>query len=267
MEEQEFQDNIIQVNFEQNFKKVKKKFTFKTFLIKSWMYFLVLFIAVFIYFISPLKYVGNVNIIGNEILDEKSVSDLVGYKKNTVFLTLSTNKWEEILLQNQYVSKVEVKKKFFNNIEIRIVEYVTFGCYIKDNEKYLLYNSGYSENVNSSFKNCDGIDIHGLAKVDDEFITNIINTFNEIDEHTILQMSEIVFNYDEKYPNRLKIFMNSLDSDRRGNTIIADLDLLSEKIKTYDTQLEGIRQTYGLNVSGILDYTSISNQVLFTKYE
>ncbi len=267
MENHEPKNEIIDEEFEEEIFNPEDKNTLKLFFSKYWMYFLVVFIIICAYFISPIKNVGEVEIEGNNILSDQEIFDLVNYNKKINFITFSTDKWKNKLVESEYIKSATVKKRFFNKVRIKVEEYMSIGCYVKDGEEYILYDSGYYENSQDTNQMCEGIDIHGLQNASDEFITEASSIFREIDVHVLLQISEIVFNFDEKYPNRIKIYMNPVNMQNKGNTIIAELDLLVSKIKTYDTQLEGIRQTYGSDISGIFYYTNSSNEVLFTKYE
>lgn len=203
--------------------KVKKK-KFKIKRIFRCLLILAILILVFLYLKSiPIK---NIYIIGNNIIPDKEIITISGLDNYPSFFSTSKNKIIKKLLKNEYISKVEIKKKLPSKIYIYITENKVLARY---NNNLLLEDFTTIENK-YNYLDCPII-TNNIDGIKDKFI----KYFNKVDDDILLEISEIEYANNEVDNERFILRMND------GNMVYITLTKV-EKINKYNeiyTKLEG----------------------------
>ena len=83
---------------------------------------LILYICYFIISTIINKKITNIYITGNNIISDKEIISISNLEDYPSFVLTSSNKIKKLLLQNDYIKEVEVTKKIFGKIIIKIKE-------------------------------------------------------------------------------------------------------------------------------------------------
>jgi len=172
----------------------------------------------------------------NKFLDEETKSKLTELILNKNFFFLEKNKLTKILYQNNWVKKVEIRKKLPNIIFINITEYMPIAYYESNKNIYIIHDGFESSSI---VYNTDISDLIRLENVKDfkklkifyDIVTSQFNFFKEIKElHNI-------------YDNRWNIILKNNKIIKLGNydlnkqIKIANLFLTKENIRVLDLRI------------------------------
>lgn len=197
-------------------KKVKKKFSFKKFII-----FLIIIVILYLIVDYALNIkTKNIVILNNNYYTDDEIiytSNIENYPK---FILLSKSKIKRKLKKLDLIEDVDIKKKKGFVLEINIQEKKVL-YFVRSNEEYILSDG-------SHLKNDDTFIVPTLINfVPEEIEKSFIKSFSKIDKNIIEKVSEIEYSktkYDEK---RFLLYMSD------GNEVyinISKMDLLNKYV-------------------------------------
>lgn len=203
--------------------KKKKKRVLKVKNIIIILIVLILFVGIFYYAINmPVE---NIYIVGNEIVSDNEILSLSLLDEYPSFLLTSGKKVEKALLDNDYIEKVEVHKKFGNVIELEIAEYKVVA--VNNDGEIILSNGSVLEN------NYNITDIPRLiSNIEVELIDSFAERFSRIDENILRDISEIEYSPVEVDEDRFLLYMND------GNFVYVTLTKIDKMNKYNDIKDE-----------------------------
>lgn len=105
----------------------------------SLFFFLILFV---LYFQSPLSKIQSIEISGNIHVSSKEIIELSGLKQGTSFWNIKPEKIAEKIKEHNEISKVEVYRKFPNDIKISVSEYTRVAYLLKGTAYYPILETG-----------------------------------------------------------------------------------------------------------------------------
>lgn len=191
-------------------KKLRVKRVFRCLLILGILVLLFLYLRTI-----PIK---NIYIIGNNILSDKEILSISELEDYPPFFTTTKKSIIKKLLDNVYISKVEVKKKLPSKVYIYITENKVLARY---NDSLLLGDATTIDNT-YNYLNCPII-TNNIDEIKDKFV----KYFNKIDNDILLAISEIEYAPNEVDNERFILKMND------GNMVYITL-LRIEKINKYN---------------------------------
>ena len=207
-------------------KKVKVKVTKRKLKIKNIIITLsiILLIASLVIDIAKIP-IKNIYITGNKIINDKtiiSLAELTDYPPylNTYFTNIKTK-----ILKNEYIKKVNIKRKLNRKIYIEIEEYEPIFIY---NDKLVLSSGTSVDNI----YNIDYVPyvINNIDNIYDKFITK----FNKVEKDVLLKISHIEYKPNEVDKERFLLYMidsnyvyitlSKIDKINKYNSIVQELD-------------------------------------------
>ncbi len=243
--------------------KLKSKYTIVNILINKMFYipFLIITVLLIAYFVSPLKNVGKIEVTGFNQLSENEIVDELEIKDNQFFLTLSSKNLEKKLLENELVKEVNINKSLFNKLEVKVTEFERVACILDNDSFYSLYENGRLEAITDGvYTSCDGIVVVDENETtSDDTYTQLGSIIHQIEPNVRKKISQIVLLEDEKFSNRVNVFMSD------GNKVDATLALMLKGMTYYDLYIEKAHNIYGPNTYGTVDLLK-EDQAVFVPY-
>ena len=196
-------------------KKVKKKIKFK---IVPILVFLVVSVLLYfgISFLIETK-IKNIYVNGNKILSDQEIIELAKVDEYPSFYKTLSSTIKKNIKKSPYIKSVKIKKKFFNVLEINVVEYIPL--FVKDN-KLVLENSKSVDIVNCKvpvFSN----------NAEQETIDELIGALLKTKDNIRRQISEIFYSPTEYDKTRFLLFMDD------GNYVYINIGKF-DKLNYYD---------------------------------
>lgn len=206
-------------------KKVKIKVTKKKINLKKIILAIIIIFLIalgVVYFIHiPVK---NIYIVGNNLLNDKKIieeaklDDYPAYV-NTYFLNIENN-----LLKDDYIKNVNITRKFFNKIIIKVEEYKPIAIY-KDE---LILSSG------KKVKNNDIDYVPYIMNNIDAIYDKFVSSFSKVDNDVLLKISHIEYAPNEVDKERFILYMvdnnyvhitlSKIEKINKYNSIVGELD-------------------------------------------
>lgn len=189
-------------------KKIVKKKKIKVFNL------LLLILIVGIIDFCTYKYVtsdiSNIIIRGNKILNDEEILKMANLENYPSFILTSSSKIKNIIEDEPYVKKVNVRKKFYHTIDINIKEYdVLF--FNKTTGKYVLSNS-------HEFSSDKNFRVASLVNyTPDKKYKALIEEMGEVDKEILGKISEIKYQPNEFDKDRFLLLMDD------GNSVYVTL--------------------------------------------
>lgn len=179
-------------------KKVKKKVKIKVlpFLIAL----IVIVILFFLYrFVVSLP-IKNIYIIGNSILSDQEIIEIIGIRDYPSFVKTTKKQIKSNLMKNDYIDDVKVKKSFFNQITIEIDE---AKALFTDGENILVLSN------KKKVENNKNIIVPTLINyTPDTKYEALIEKMSKVNSDILVQISEIMYEPTEQDKDRFKLYMN-----------------------------------------------------------
>ena len=225
-------------------KKVKIRVTKKKINIKKILFVLLILLLIafgIIYFIHrPLK---NIYISGNTIVSDKEIielSELSDYPPyiNTYFMNIQSN-----LRKNDYIKKVQIKRKIAGKIYLEIEEYKPIAIY--KNELILSSKKKVSNKYNINYV---PIVTNDIDSVYDDFVTS----FTKVKADVLFKISHIEYAPNEVDKERFILYM--IDS----NYVYITLSKI-EKINKYNSIVNKLEGKKGIIYLDSGDYVEIKD--------
>ena len=180
---------------------------------------LILYICYFIISTIINKKITNIYITGNNIISDKEIISISNLEDYPSFVLTSSNKIKKLLLQNDYIKEVEVTKKIFGKIIIKIKEKkILFKE--KDTNKLVLEDKTKVDNIYS----IDEVPIL-INTVDSSEYDYFIKKISKVDSNILLKISEIEYAKVDVDKQRFLLYMND------GNYVYITLSKIDNLIK------------------------------------
>ncbi len=190
---------------------------------------LILYICYFIISTIINKKITNIYITGNNIISDKEIISISNLEDYPSFVLTSSNKIKKLLLQNDYIKEVEVTKKIFGKIIIKIKEKkILFKE--KDTNKLVLEDKTKVDNIYS----IDEVPIL-INTVDSSEYDYFTKKISKVDSNILLKISEIEYAKVDVDKQRFLLYMND------GNYVyitLSKIDNLNKYEEIYNS-LEG----------------------------
>ena len=211
-------------------KKLKKKTKIKVIPVLIAL-FLILIIGGIIYYLLSLP-IANIYIKGNNYLTDQEIIEQAKIENYPSFIETTKYRIKKRLLNNDYISEVNVKKKFFNTIVITVKEYNIL--FRKDENKNIVLENGTELNDNNKYS----VPIL-LNYVPDTKYKSFLKHMNRINESVKSEISEIRYYPNEQDDDRFLLHMND------GNLVYLTLTKFSQ-INYYDDVLDQLEGKKGI---------------------
>lgn len=219
----------------------KKRSNFKFILLTASF---LLIISLLLYFQSSYSDIKEIELHGAAIVEDsyyvkqselKLEESLWGFKSSDV---------EKRLLANEWVKTVQVKRKFFNTVQIKIEEWQKVAYISKDGDFFPMLENGFIlEQANS----LEPIDAPIFLKFEDEALRKkLLKELAELDSNVLALISQINATPTNSDPYAITLFMND------GYEVRAEITSLASKLNYYPSIIAQIEQedTYE---KGIID--------------
>ena len=211
-------------------KKLKKKTKIKVKPVLITL-FTVLILGVVIYYVSSLP-ISNIYIKGNNYLNDQTIIELAKIDNYPSFIETTSYRIKKRLLKNDYIKQVKVKKKFFNTIEITVVE--NNILFRKDETKLIVLEDGTELDDNNKYN----VPIL-LNYVPDTKYKSFLKHMNKINDSVKVEISEIRYYPNEQDDDRFLLHMND------GNLVYLTLTKFSQ-INYYEDVLDQLEGKKGI---------------------
>jgi len=211
-------------------KKLKKKTKIKVKPVLITL-FTVLILGVVIYYVSSLP-ISNIYIKGNNYLNDQTIIELAKIDNYPSFIETTSYRIKKRLLKNDYIKQVKVKKKFFNTIEITVVE--NNILFRKDETKLIVLEDGTELDDNNKYN----VPIL-LNYVPDTKYKSFLKHMNKINDSVKAEISEIRYYPNEQDDDRFLLHMND------GNLVYLTLTKFSQ-INYYEDVLDQLEGKKGI---------------------
>ena len=175
--------------------------------------------------------IDNIYINGNEIVQDDEIMDMVNINGYPSFILANRYEMKKILLDNNYIDSVDIKKKFGNILEFEIVEHKVVAS--NKGGKIILSSGEVVDNTYGIY------DIPVLVnEISDEGVYNLfVNKMKGIDRNILRQVSEIEYSPVEVDNQRFLFYMSDKNLVHVSLTKLNKIDKYN-KIKD---KLEGKR--------------------------
>ena len=232
--------DISKVNIQKaNTKKIPKKDNKASKIIKYLSILFLIIIAILLFFMSPIFYIEEIRINGNNIITTNEYIELSNLKIGQNIYKTSKKQIKSNIKKNAYVEKVYVSRKLPNIVEITIQERErTFMLELENNEYAYINNQGYI--LEKDYNKLDYVTITGFSTK----IENII-VGNRLCDEDLKRLENVLKIVDAAQISNLAQYITKIDIQDKSN---------------YKLILEGEKKTVYLG-----DITSISTRMLYLK--
>lgn len=179
---------------------------------------LLFFCGLFYYFVNmPIK---NIYISGNNVVGDNEILSLSKLDNYPSFLLTSSFDIRKLILKNEYVADVVVKKKFGNVLELEIIEYMVIA---KDIDGKVILSNGVSAEDNYNINDIPRL----ISYLDNDVMKNFVEKFSKINDNILRGISEIEYSPVSVDDDRFLLYMDD------GNFVYVTLTKI-EKINKYN---------------------------------
>jgi len=200
-------------------KKVKLKKKFKIALV-------IIFLGLIIFFfMSDYSKVKSIRIVGQEILTEDEVLDVISINKSTQYLFMSTGKVEKEVKTLARVKDVQVSRDLFGNVSIKIKEADPLAYAIIGNKTYEINDVGNIAVVNDEKRKSFLKSLPSVSGFKDEkLLKEFAKEFKDIPNVMLNEISDVILEPQKADPTRLKFVM------QEGILVYVRIEDISSKI-------------------------------------
>lgn len=192
----------------------------------------------FVYYIATLP-IKNIYISGNNYIKDVEIIETAKIKNYPSLIKISRRKVKKNLLKNEFIDKVQIKKKLNGTIKIIVSE-----------SKPLLYDRTNKNIVLLNGKTTNRTDINSkipslINMVPNDIYKKLIKSFEKVDYNIITQISEIEYSPDiinGKTIDPDRFYLRMVD----GNSIYinpVNIKRLNNYFDVYDRLPEGVKGT------------------------
>jgi len=220
-------------------RKKKKKVKIKVLLIT--LIFLILLVILGINLVNlPIK---NIYIVGNNILNDKTIIDEAGLTNYPPIIKTYFNNIEKKILKNDYIKSVKIKRNIKRKITISIEEYKPICIY---KEKLILSST---DSVDNKY-NIDYVPyvINNMDPVYDKFVTK----FTKVNTDVLFKISHIEYVPNDLDDERFLLYM--IDS----NYVYITLSKI-DKLNKYNSIIQKMENKKGIIYLDSGDYVEIKD--------
>lgn len=203
--------------------------------------FFFLLLLCIIYFQSPVSYVKNITVIGNQFVEEEEIIALSEINRRTSIWNLSKDDIAERVLAHDEISNVTIERKLPNTINIIVEEYERVG-YLFHNERYypILETGRYLDALQRQAVPSDAPILIGF--VQGETLAELAAELRKMPSHLIERISEIFHQPTNSDPLAIGLYMTD------GVEVHTSVKDFSNKMAPYPSIATEIAQ----NKNGIL---------------
>ncbi len=179
-------------------KKVKRvKIKFKNVFISL----ILIFSLIVIFYILLNKKINNIYIMGNEILKEQEILELIDFKDYLKYYQINPKKMEKRLKTSLFIESVNVDKSLFS-LNIKIEEYKALWYQEYDNS--IMLSSGESVNVDRKLLGIPSL----VNEINLEYKQKFIDEISKIEDEVFRKISEISYDPSDIDQERFLLYMN-----------------------------------------------------------
>lgn len=196
-------------------------------------------ISIVVYLQSPLSYINEINVVGYQYTKPESIIESSQLSEEVNIWSFRTSEIEEQLNEVPEIKEAIVKRKFPNNIEIRVEE-LDKVAYINEGEFfYPLLENG---NMLDSFRI---VEYQGDAPLlfdftDEEYLMLFTEQLITLPQSIANHISEIYWEPTESNPFSLRLFMND------GYEVIASIRNFSDHMSSYPSIVSQLDEENGI---------------------
>ncbi|SDJ74149.1 cell division protein FtsQ/DivIB [Sediminibacillus albus] len=183
-------------------------------------------ISIVVYLQSPLSQVNNIEINGNQYINNQEIQSLSGLSTDDNFWSVDTDEVVDKISGHPVVEKVEVDKQFPTTIQVTVQEFARVGYVKKDDSFYPVLENGNSL-IDNKMKTAKG-DAPLLNGFDKEtYLQEMTKELQRLPSNIVDLISEITWVPTEENPYRIALYMND------GYEVEGSIRNFSNKMKSY----------------------------------
>ncbi|HHU20594.1 MAG TPA: FtsQ-type POTRA domain-containing protein [Bacilli bacterium] len=209
-------------------------------------------ISIVVYLQSPLSYVNQIHVSGNQYLSEAAIITESELSETVNVWSFKTAKIEEKLEAVSEIKSATVERVFPNNIEIAIEEYRNIA-YINEGEFFqpILENGTILDSLKITDYQGDAPLLYQFT--DDEYLTLFVEQLANLSESITEHISEVYWTPTESNPFLLELYMTD------GFNVIVSIRQFSSQMPSYPSivsQLEVTNGTIEMGSGGAIFYNN-----------
>ncbi|CQR47789.1 Cell division protein DivIB [Paraliobacillus sp. PM-2] len=186
-------------------KEARKKKTNRRLIFYLSLFFIL--ISIIVYLQSPLSYVKNINVKGNEYIDSSVLIELSELSEEVNFWSFSTSHIEKVLVTHDEIKAANVSRKFPNTVVIEVEELEKVAYFKKENQYYpLLENGQLLDTISLSSWHSDAPLLMNFNK--DVYIKEMAEELKLLPSAISSLISEIFWKPTESNPYKVIVLMN-----------------------------------------------------------
>jgi len=182
-------------------------------------------ISAIVYLQSPLSYIKQIEVTGNEIVKEEEIIQLSGLSTETNIWVINQQNIKESFKDHPMIQNIEVKRELPNTVQIDVKEHDVVG-YIKNDLEFhpVLENGMIVETSNIANKD-EGPLLNNFE--DEHYLQRMASELSIIPAHIFNLISEITWEPTEKNKYKIILYMND------GFIVDATIRNFANKMKAY----------------------------------
>ena len=163
-------------------------------------------ISAIVYLQSPLSYIKNIEVTGNQVISEKEIIERSGLSSETNIWVINKSSVTDAIKEQPIIKEVEVKRKLPQTVQLEVKEHKVIG-YVKNDSKYhpVLENGTLVKSVNIPFKGDKPL-LHNFHE--EQYLQRISEELSQIPEHVFQLISEITWDPTDKNKYKIILYMN-----------------------------------------------------------
>ncbi|WP_411844000.1 cell division protein FtsQ/DivIB [Salinicoccus sp. HZC-1] len=199
-----------------------------------------LFLGVLVWYVfSSASSVKEISIAGNSLISDEEIADRLQFADGDKMFSIDISRAEENISLLPAVEDVEVKRSWWNGVDVNISEYRALGYVTNESSYYpVLENARVLRGYPAAPKAAPI-----LHYFEGEEFDAIVSSLSEIEPSILDGISEIYYRPSEQSSTRIHMFMND------GQEIVADYRTIDDKMNHYI----GMRNEIGDSTAGVID--------------
>lgn len=168
--------------------------------------------------------IKNVEYVKTSYVEENIKSEVIDFVLNKNLFLIDKKQIKDLFSRSIWVERIEIKKKFPNQLNILITEYFPIAYFVKNNQMYIINNNFKSSVISNNINTANLLKIENTDK---EIEYKLF--LQELKKHTDLYASleEVRFIYKDRWDLKLnngtliKLGTYSLDEQLNNITIVS----------------------------------------------
>jgi len=175
-------------------------------------------------FLNLFFKIKNVEYVKTYYVEESIKSEVIDFLINKNLFLINKKKIKDLFSKSIWVERIEIKKKFPNQLNILITEYLPIAYFVKNNQMYIINNNFKSSAI---LNNINTVNLLKIENTDNEIDYKLF--IQELKKHADLYTSlkEVRFIYKDRWDLKLnsgtliKLGTYSLDEQINNIKIIS----------------------------------------------